>query len=164
MKDLELARMAFEAAEARMNKRWGFHAWSKLCSPEMAAKYAAIREKYSTEKDPQLKIKCLDNLAKGLKVIDGQISESNKPDDFYYLHTRVEGRNYYLVADQFDQQRVMTKVKGKDPVIFTMDEVVKVMEADQFADIKRIKQGFPGSTLTDVKFNYAEAVDDEIPF
>ena len=148
------------AAEERMNKRWGFHAWRRLCSPSMAEKYDNLRRQWYQTKDARL----ADNLVKGLKMIDAEISESNKPDDFYYLHFRGKERDYYLVADEFDQQRVTAKMK-KDSVVFTLAEVIEVMEAKSLADIRTIKAAFPTSKLQNVSFKHtAESIDDEIPF
>ena len=148
------------AAEERMNKKWGHHAWKQLCSPSMAQKYDNLRRQWFQTKD----VKMADNLVKGLGMIDAEISESHKPDDFYYLHHKGEERDYFLVADEFDQQRVTAKMK-KDSVVFTMMEVMEVMEAKSLADIRKIKAEFPTSRLQNVTFNHdAGDIDDEIPF
>ena len=148
------------AAEERMNKRWGVHAWRRLCSPSMAEKYDNLRRQWYQTKNARL----ADNLVKGLKMIDAEISESNKPDDFYYLHCKGEERDYYLVADEFDQQRVTAKMK-KDSVVFTLPEVIEVMEAKSLAEIRNLKAAFPTSKLQNVSFKHTpESIDDEIPF
>lgn len=148
------------AAEERMNKRWGHHAWKQLCSPSMAEKYSTLRRQWFQSKDVRL----ADNLVKGLAMIDAEIKESHKPDDFYYLHHKGEERDYFLVADEFDQQRVTAKMK-KDSVVFTMAEVVEVMEAKSLADIRNLKAAFPTSKLQNVTFKHdAGDINDEIPF
>ena len=148
------------AAEERMNKKWGHHAWRRLCSPSMAQKYDSLRRQWFQTKD----VKLADNLVKGLGIIDAEISESHKPDDFYYLHFKGKERDYYLVADEFDQQRVTAKMK-KDSVVFTMMEVMEVMEAKSLADIRRIKSEFPTSRLQNVTFNHDDGdINDAIPF
>lgn len=148
------------AAEERMNKKWGHHAWRRLCSPSMAEKYDSLRRQWFQTKD----VKLADNLVKGLGMIDAEISESHKPDDFYYLHFKGKERDYYLVADEFDQQRVTAKMK-KDSVVFTMMEVMDVMEAKSLADIRRIKAEFPTSRLQNVTFNHDDGdINDAIPF
>lgn len=147
------------AAEERMNKKWGHHAWRRLCSPSMAQKYDSLRRQWFKTKD----VKLADNLVKGLGMIDAEISESHKPDDFYYLHFKGKERDYYLVADEFDQQRVTAKMK-KDSVVFTMMEVMEVMEAKSLADIRRIKSEFPTSRLQSVTFNHDDGdINDAIP-
>ena len=149
------------AAEERMNKKWGHHAWRRLCSPSMAEKYQTLRRQWFETKD----VKLADNLIKGLSMIDTEISESHKPDDFYYLHHKGKEMEYFLVADEFDQQRVTAKMKGKDCVVFTVAEVMEVMEAQKMADLKRIKASFPTSKLQNVTFNHdAGDINDEIPF
>ena len=149
------------AAEERMNKKWGHHAWRRLCSPSMAEKYQTLRRQWFETKD----VKLADNLVKGLSMIDAEISESHKPDDFYYLHHKGKEMEYFLVADEFDQQRVTAKMKGKDCVVFTVAEVMEVMEAQKMADLKRIKASFPTSKLQNVTFNHdAGDINDEIPF
>ena len=148
------------AAESRMNKKWGHHAWRRLCSPGMAEKYASLRKQWFQTKD----VKLADNLVKGLAMIDAEISESHKPDDFYYLHHKGEERDYYLVADEFDQQRVTAKMK-KDSVVFTLAEVAEVMEAKSLADIRNLKAAFPTSRLQNVTFNHDNGdINDAIPF
>lgn len=148
------------AAEERMNKKWGHHAWRRLCSPGMAEKYDKLRRQWFQTKDVNL----ADNLVKGLGMIDAEISESHKPDDFYYLYHKGEERDYYLVADEFDQQRVTAFMK-KDSVVFTLMEVMEVMEAKSLADIRKIKAEFPTSRLQNVTFNHdAGDIDDAIPF
>lgn len=147
------------AAEERMNKKWGHYAWKRLCLPSMAEKYDRLRKQWFESKNVEL----ADNLIKGLKMIDEEISKSNHPDDFYYLHFKGKERDYYFVADQFDQQRVTAKMK-KDSVVFTLAEVAEVMEAKSLADIRRIKAEFPTSTLQNVQFNHSPEVEDEIPF
>lgn len=148
------------AAEERMNKKWGHHAWRRLCSPGMAEKYASLRKQWFQTKDVRL----ADNLVKGLAMIDAEISKSHKPDDFYYLHYKGEERDYYLVADEFDQQRVTAKMK-KDSVVFTLAEVAEVMEAKSLADIRNLKAAFPTSKLQNVTFKHdAGDINDEIPF
>lgn len=148
------------AAEERMNKKWGHHAWRRLCSPSMAEKYDNLRRQWFQTKD----VKLADNLVKGLGMIDEEISESHKTDDFYYLHFKGKERDYYLVADEFDQQRVTAKMK-KDSVVFTMMEVMEVMEAKSLADIRRIKAEFPTSRLQNVTFNHDDGdINDAIPF
>lgn len=154
------AEKSLLAAESRMNKKWGHHAWRRLCSPSLAEKYQTLRRQWYETKDTGL----ADNLVKGLGMIDAEISESHKPDDFYYLHFKGEERDYYLVADEFDQQRVTAKMK-KDSVVFTLAEVAEVMEAKSLADIRRIKAEFPTSRLQNVKFNHSpETTEDEVPF
>jgi|GEM_PF-3606798 len=149
------------AAEERMNKKWGHHAWSRLCSPSMADKYFTLRKQWYETKNVQL----ADNLVKGLAMIDAEISQSNKPDDFYYLHRKGEEMDYFFVADEFDQQRVTAKMKGKDCVVFTMAEVMEVMEAKKMADLKKIKASFPSSRLQSVTFHHEPGdINDEIPF
>ena len=149
------------AAEERMNKKWGHHAWRRLCSPSMAEKYQTLRRQWFETKD----VKLADNLIKGLSMIDAEISESHKPDDFYYLRHKGKEMEYFLVADEFDQQRVTAKMKGKDCVVFTVAEVMEVMEAQKMADLKRIKASFPMSQLQNVTFNHgAGDINDEIPF
>jgi len=148
------------AAESRMNKKWGHHAWRRLCSPGMAEKYASLRKQWFQTKDVRL----ADNLVKGLAMIDAEISESHKPDDFYYLHHKGKERDYYLVADEFDQQRVTAKMK-KDSVVFTLAEVAEVMEAKSLADIRNLKAAFPTSRLQNVTFNHDNGdINDAIPF
>ena len=149
------------AAEERMNKKWGHHAWRRLCSPSMAEKYQSLRRQWFQTKDVML----AENLVKGLGMIDAEISESHKPDDFYYLHYKGKEMEYFLVADEFDQQRVTAKMKGKDCVVFTVAEVMEVMEAQKMADLRRIKAEFPTSRLQNVTFNHgAGDINDEIPF
>ena len=148
------------AAESRMNKKWGHHAWRRLCSPSMAEKYQTLRRQWFETKDPRL----ADNLVKGLGMIDAEISKSHKPDDFYYLHHKGEERDYFLVADEFDQQRVTAFMK-KDSVVFTLAEVAEVMEAKSLADIRKIKAEFPISRVQNVTFNHSDGdTDDQIPF
>ena len=148
------------AAESRMNKKWGHHAWRRLCSPGMAEKYASLRKQWFQTKDVRL----ADNLVKGLAMIDAEISKSHKPDDFYYLHHKGKERDYYFVVDEFDQQRVTAKMK-KDSVVFTLAEVAEVMEAKSLADIRNLKAAFPTSKLQNVTFKHdAGDINDEIPF
>ena len=148
------------AAEERMNKKWGFHAWRRLCSPSMAEKYDNLRRQWFQSKDSKL----ADNLVKGLGMIDAEISESHKPDDFYYLHFKGQERDYYFVADEFDQQRVTAFMK-KDSVVFTLAEVAEVMEAKSLADIRALKVAFPTSKLQNVTFNHSpEDINNAIPF
>ena len=148
------------AAESRMNKKWGHHAWRRLCSPGMAEKYQTLRRQWFETKDPRL----ADNLVKGLGMIDAEISKSHKPDDFYYLHYKGEERDYYFVADEFDQQRVTAFMK-KDSVVFTLAEVAEVMEAKSLADIRNLKAAFPTSTVQNVTFNHDNGdINDAIPF
>ena len=152
---------ALLAAEERMNKKWGHHAWSRLCSPGMADKYATLRKQWYETKNVQL----ADNLVKGLAIIDAEISQSNKPDDFHYLHHKGEEMEYFFVADEFDQQRVTAKMKGKNCVVFTLAEVAEVMEAKKMAELNRIKASFPTSRLQNVTFHHdAGDINDEIPF
>ena len=152
---------ALLAAEERMNKKWGHHAWSRLCSPGMADKYFKLRSQWYETKNVQL----ADNLVKGLAMIDAEISQSNKPDDFYYLHHKGEEMEYFFVADEFDQQRVTAKMKGKNCVVFTLAEVAEVMEAKKMADLREIKAAFPTSRLQNVTFHHeAGDINDEIPF
>lgn len=126
----------------------------------MAEKYDNLRRQWFQTKD----VKLADNLVKGLGMIDEEISESHKTDDFYYLHFKGKERDYYLVADEFDQQRVTAKMK-KDSVVFTMMEVMEVMEAKSLADIRRIKAEFPTSRLQNVTFNHDDGdINDAIPF
>jgi len=152
---------ALLAAEERMNKKWGHHAWSRLCSPGMAYKYFKLRSQWYENKNVQL----ADNLVKGLAMIDAEISQSNKPDDFYYLHHKGEETEFFLVADEFDQQRVTAKMRGKNCVVFTMAEVMEVMEASKMAELNKIKASFPSSRLQNVTFHHdAGDINDEIPF
>jgi len=154
------AEKSLLAAESRMNKKWGHHAWRRLCSPGMAEKYQTLRRQWFETKDPRL----ADNLVKGLGMIDAEIGKSHKPDDFYYLHYKGEERDYYFVADEFDQQRVTAFMK-KDSVVFTLAEVAEVMEAKSLADIRNLKAAFPTSTVQNVTFNHDNGdINDAIPF
>src|SRR6056297_2344344 len=91
---------SFQAAENNMNRKWGWYAWQKMTTPDLAAKYSKARQKYMDAIDGigDL-VKCCDNLVKGLKVIDGQLLEEREPADVFYLTARINKKNYYFVSD-----------------------------------------------------------------
>lgn len=159
---------SFQTAEDRMNKKWGWYAWHKMASPELAAKYKAARERYLDalrDREAGVIIKCCENLVKGLRLIDEEISVNNKPDDVFYLMARINKKNYYFVSDAFDAQRIMPIVKGKDPIVYTVEEMVKVIEASMTKEADNIKQVFPGAELQSIAFKHnKEMIDDAIPF
>jgi len=159
---------AYHAAENLMNKKWGWYVWAKICSPETAQKLRAARERYLDavrDRDHHLIVKCCQNLTKGLEVVDQEISAKHKPDDVFYLYRRIDGRNFYFVNDQMDMQRVLPLMKGKDPVVYTMEEIVRVLSSEAMAKPNEIKQAFPGAELQSVEFKHnREQIDDEIPF
>ena len=154
------------AAEERMHKKWGWGAWQKMTNPELVAKYRAARQKYLDAMDGigDL-IKCCENLVKGLRIIDGQLHEVREPDDVFYLTARINKKNYYFVSDQLDMQRVIPIMKGKDPIVYTLDEIVRIIEADKIDTADVIKRSFPGAHIQSIEFKHSqEHKDDEIPF
>ena len=162
---MQAAIESFMTAENEMNKRWGWYAWFKMTTPEIAAKYQGARERYMKISDPQEKIKAAQNLTKGLKVIDDQLREAGTVSDVFYLQARIDGRNYYFVNDKLDMQRVIPLMKGKDPVVYMMDEIVTIIEAHGTNVADTIKSAFPGASVSSIQFKHnKEQLDDEIPF
>ena len=85
----DAAQRSFLAAEERMTKKWGLGAWMKMARPELAQKYRSARERYLNAlrtREAGVVIATCENLVKGLKVIDQEISQEHKPDDVFYLH------------------------------------------------------------------------------
>ena len=164
--DEKAAYESFHAAENQMNKKWGWYAWQKMTTPELAAKYAKARQKYMDAIDGVGDlVKCCDNLVKGLKVIDRQLHEVQEPAGVFYLTARINKRNYYFVSDQLDMQRVIPIMKGKDPAVYCLDEIVKIIEADKIDIADQIKRNFPGAHIQSIEFKHnQEQLDDEIPF
>ena len=110
-------------------------------------------------------VKCCENLSKGLKVIDRQLLEERAPDDVFYLTARINKKNYYFVSDQMDMQRVLPLMKGKDPIVYTLDEIVTIIQADKVDVADEIKKQFPGAYVRSIEFKHnQEQLDDEIPF
>jgi hypothetical protein len=100
-----------------------------------------------------------------LKAIDNQLREAGGVSDVFYLQARIAGRNYYFVNDRLDMQRVIPLMKGKDPVVYMLEEIVTVIEADGLKTANEIKAKFPSAELTSIQFKHnQEQVDDEIPF
>ena len=162
---VQAAIESYMTAENQMNKRWGWYAWFKMTSPELAAKYQGARERYLKIGDPDEKIKAAQNLTKGLAVIDQQLREAGERSDVFYLQARINGRNYYFVNDKLDMQRVIPLMKGKDPVVYMMDEIVTIIEANGTGAADAIKSAFPSAELTSIAFKHnQEQLDDEIPF
>ena len=159
---------AYHARESLMNKKWGWYAWAKMCRPELSQKLRAARERYLDavrDRDHASIVKCCENLVRGLDVVDRELSEKQQPDEVFYLHKRIDGRNFYFVNDQLDMHRVLPVTKGKDPVIYTMDEIVRVLSSEAMKAPNAIKQSFPGAELSSVEFKHnREQLDDEIPF
>lgn len=152
-------------AENQMNKKWGWYAWFKMTSPELAAKYQGAREKYLTISDPQEKIQAAQNLTKGLKVIDEQLREAGEGVDVFYLQARIGGRNYYFVSDKLDMQRVIPLMKGKDPVVYMLEEIATIIEAHGTDTADTVKAAFPSAEVRSIQFKHnQEQLDDEIPF
>jgi hypothetical protein len=162
------AQNAFLAQEDLMHKKWGWGVWQRMCAPEMASKYRAARERYLDairDRDREAVEGSCSNLVKGLRMIDEDISKHHKPDDVFYLHARIEGRHFYMVSDQMDMQRILPVMKGKDPVVYTLDEVVRIISAHCMDAPNNIKQMFPGAELRSVEFKHnKDQVDDQVPF
>ena len=157
---------SFHQAEEYMNRKWGWYAWQKMTTPDLAAKYSKARQRYMDAIDGigDL-VKCCENLVKGLKVIDGQLLEEREPADVFYLTARINKKNYYFVSDPLDMQRIIPLMKGKDPIVYTLDEIVKVIEADKVDVADQIKRNFPGAHIQSIEFKHnQEQLDDEIPF
>jgi hypothetical protein len=157
---------SFHAAETQMNRKWGWYAWQKMTTPDLAAKYSKARQRYMDAIDGigDL-VKCCENLSKGLKVIDRQLLEERAPDDVFYLTARINKKNYYFVSDQMDMQRVLPLMKGKDPIVYTLDEIVTIIQADKVDVADEIKKQFPGAYVRSIEFKHnQEQLDDEIPF
>mgnify|MGYP006908316417 FL=1 len=51
----------------------------------------------------------------------------------------------------------------KDSVVFTLMEVMEVMDAKSLADIRRIKSECPTSRVQNVSFSHGD-IEDEVPF
>jgi hypothetical protein len=110
-------------------------------------------------------VQCCENLVKGLKVIDRQLLEERAPGDVFYLQARINKTNYYFVSDRLDADRILPLTKGKDPVIYSLDEIVRIIEAGSVKEADTIKQAFPGAQLQSIAFKHtARREDDEIPF
>ena len=164
-KPVQAAIESFMVAENQMNKKWGWYAWFKMTTPELAAKYQGARERYLTITDPEQKIKAAQNLSKGLKVIDDQLREAGGVGDVFYLQARIAGRNYYFVSDKLDMQRVIPLMKGKDPVVYMLDEIVTIIEAHGTDVADTLKAAFPGAEVKSIQFKHnKDQLDDEIPF
>lgn len=149
-----------------MNRKWGWYAWQKMVSPDLAAKYSKARQRYMDAMNGigDL-VKCCENLVKGLKAIDSALLEERAPDDVFYLTARINKKNYYFVSDQLDMQRVLPLMKGKDPIVYTLDEIVTIIQADKVDVADEIKKQFPGAYVRSIEFKHnMEQLDDEIPF
>ena len=61
--------------------------------------------------------------------------------------------------------RILPVVKGKEPIVYTMEEIVRIIEASMTKEADNIKQAFPVAELQSIAFKHrANIVDDEIPF
>ncbi len=163
-KPVQAAIESFMTAENQMNKKWGWYAWFKMTTPEIAAKYQGARERYLAITDPTQKIEAAQNLVRGLKAIDDQLCEAGVGDVFY-LQARIAGRNYYFVNDKLDMQRVIPLMRGKDPVVYMLEEIVTIIEAHGTDTADTIKAAFPSAEVRSIQFKHnQEQLDDEIPF
>ena len=164
-KKVQAAIESFMVAENEMNKKWGWYAWFKMTSPEIAAKYQNARERYLTISDPDEKIRACENLVKGLRAIDNQLREAGGVGDVFYLQARIAGRNYYFVNDKLDMQRVIPLMRGKDPVVYMLEEIVTIIEAHGTDVADTIKAAFPSAMVSSIQFKHnQDQEDDEIPF
>jgi cyanate lyase len=99
-----------------------------------------------------------------LKAIDDQLCEAGVGDVFY-LQARIAGRNYYFVNDKLDMQRVIPLMRGKDPVVYMLEEIVTIIEAHGTDVADTIKSVFPSAEVSSIQFKHnQEQLDDEIPF
>ena len=159
---------SFMTAESEMNKKWGWYAWQKMASPDIVTKYRNARQRYLDAlhiRNEEHLIQCCSNLVKGLKAIDRQLLEERRPDDVFYLQARINKKNYYFVSDQLDMQRVLPLMKGKDPIVYTLPEIIAILEADKVDTADVIKQQFPGAFISSIEFKHnQEQLDDEVPF
>ncbi len=164
----DAAQRSFITAEEMMNKKWGWYVWHQMAPPEIAQKYRAAREKYLDairRRDTQVVVDMCANLVKGLRAIDAEVGQHNKPDDVFYLQARINKRNYYFVSDHMDMQRVIPLMKGKDPVVYQLDEITRIIEAGSVDDADNMKAQFPGATVRSIQFKHnQDQRDDEVPF
>jgi hypothetical protein len=147
--------------------RWGIGVLERLVSPETAAKFASARVKLDNAIDAEDLAEVTKRAAvmiRGWQAMDAEAKAlGNKPGEGTLLWAcqAEDGTKYLFVPHEADT--AVFSRKWPDHQVWSMREVVRVLQSHELALVSKTKELFPGAVVTRAERKKVN-MDEEIPF
>lgn len=169
---VEAARLIHDKAVLLMDAKWGTDVLPTLVSPEMGAKFArwcCRRDDAIEAGDDDAAITAFENIVRGLKAMDeAALAAGREPlQEGQAWPTRAEdGRPYVFLQSAEDARVAARQGRWKGYSIWSLPEVIRVLEDKSFEAVLKAKQMWPEARVEGVQVK--PPVDwrqgDEVPF
>ena len=150
----------------QMEMKWGVDRLEQLVEPELAAKFGTAKAQLDQaidEGDPVMVAQKGGAMIRGWMALDAAAAHQLPIDQvataWHWRHPETD-QPYAITKDNASAQ-VIRKLSPA-PIIYTMDEVCRILTCNEMALVNSVKEQFPGSTVKDVRPK--QTLDDEIPF
>lgn len=161
---------AVEETKRRMDQKWGRDRLAKIVSSEMAGKFASAMEKYTAaqrmENLAELERRA-EVLRRGYKAMDEAAEALGiKPiPPCYWVAQDERKAAFVFVRDKADIAQLSEEITA-GAAVWTIEEVIKVMQFAGMDWANQLKREFGGDTLlTRIgKPGSIEMMDEDIPF
>lgn len=151
---VQAAARVHDKATMIMDAKWGTDVLPTLVSPQLAAKFtrASCRRDASIETGTEAEIvDALNNVVLGLKALDTAATEAGvtplKVDRSWSARSE-QGRAYVFVQSEEDARMAARSDKFKGYQIWSIPEVIRILEQNSLAAVLQAKAAFPEAAVT----------------
>ncbi len=166
------ALQPLDKVSSETEARWGIGVLERLVSPETAAKFASARVKLDNAIDAgdlEEVTKRASVMIRGWKAVEEEAlanksPKQNRPDlERSWFVEGDDGARYCFVHHEADTTLALKAYP--DHIVWSMNEVVRILQSHELALVSKTKEIFPGAVVTRAervrpKVNF----DEEIPF
>ena len=159
---IQAAIESLDMVAVEMERKWGVGRLQRLVSPEMAARFAASRERLNhtiETKDIDAITERVQNHIKGWHAMDAMATADGHPVNPAGVWTAsVGGLSYSVVYNEAD----LPKVAQQDAKAVTLTELLLVYQSVE-GDVAPVKAAFPGAKVRAIRAKKKER-DDSIDY
>jgi hypothetical protein len=151
-----------------MEMKWGVDRLEQLVSPQLAAKFGTAKAQLDQaidQADPAMVAQKASAMIRGWQALDQAAAHHMTIDQiaeaWYWKHPETN-QSYAVTKDNASAQAI--RRLSPAPIIYTMDEVCRILTCNEMAMVDKVKETFPNATVVDAGPKDDEPLNDEIPF
>ena len=168
---LEAAYAMHDKAVGIMNAKWGTDVVQTLVGPELAARFAGVRLKLEAAReagDDAEVIRLLGSVVRGYEALDEAATAAGRKPleiDRWWPVRAKDGRGYLFTQNEDDARVAARQPDWRGYQIWSMNEVIRVLEDKSFESVLKAKQLWPEAAVVKVARPAVDwRVGDEVPF
>ena len=160
---IQAAMESLDMVAVEMERKWGVGRLQRLVSPEMAARFAASRERLNhtiETKDLDAINERVQNHIKGWRALDAMATAEGHPVNPAGVWTAsVGGLPYTVVYNEAD----LPKVAQQDAKAVTLTELLLAYQSVE-GDVAPVKAAFPGAKVRAIRAKKKKEIDNSIDY